>query len=283
MSYSTILALSLAAASGMATGYVVGVSDYDTNVAVEPPQNNCSISDKDASALPVLQSNYQKKPGTGGIDRKKEYPPITSEDNTSDTGFKPDHTNDQKTDAGKPFADGMEAFNRGDYNNARVIWEKALSKNPLDIELLQSLAMAYEAEGNFQEYLNMYDKILQEHPDSIDLYSNLAKLLMDRSRPEEATSVLENAVSKNPNDPEFRYLLADHFAELGDNTAAIDNYNAALSANQDDPWGHFFLGQLYAKTNSALAEAEFEKASTLSVEVAKEVKSFQNQLALSSQ
>ncbi len=254
-----------------------GISIYFVTTEKEPS--------KSTSANSFSRIQCQKPPAASPPPPRfyssKSYSPYLEKQELDQNGVQ-DSFSENKKDSGSSFDEGIAAFTSGDRYKAQQIWEQALSRNPTDIEILQSLSMAYEASGRYQEFVAKYKSIIQTSPDSISLYSDLASSLNAHSQTSEARQILEEGVANNPDDPEFYYLLADHLAENGDFKGAVKHYQDALSIKPNDPWAHFFLGQIYLKAHAALnAQQEFDIASQQSVEVAAEIEEFQRQFEYS--
>lgn len=185
-------------------------------------------------------------------------------------------TNDQKGPS-EVAETAFDEFNRQNYGYAKALWRQALQVDPLNVQILQGLAMAHQAEGTLDEYLEFYRTHLLEHPEALELYGDLAKALVGVERQDEAIRVLEMGVAANDENPQFRYLLADFHAEKGEISEAISLYKVALNQYPQDAWGRFFLGQLYWRLDPALAVVEFDIASSISPSVATEVSTFLKQ------
>lgn len=67
----------------------------------------------------------------------------------------------------------MRAAYRGLWSEARLRWEQALELAPGDPGLLNNLAVAHEALGNYEEARRLYERAVEYAPGSDDIRENL--------------------------------------------------------------------------------------------------------------
>ncbi|MGC4082481.1 MAG: tetratricopeptide repeat protein [Vicinamibacterales bacterium] len=130
------------------------------------------------------------------------------------------------------FADGVKAYNAGDFTSAAAAFERAIAKAPAVPELHVNLALAY----------------------------------LRLSRSTDAAAELEKAAALAPNDPHVHFQLGSAYVELKDLPKAAAALELGLSKATDpkDPLlvdAHVTLGAVYfASNNHEKAQAEYERA-----------------------
>jgi len=71
--------------------------------------------------------------------------------------------------------EGVKAAQRGYWQEALFRFERARSANPKDAEILNDLAVAFEALGRYDEALATYKQALQDTPKSSVIRKNYAR------------------------------------------------------------------------------------------------------------
>ena len=83
----------------------------------------------------------------------------------------------QKADTSSQLEFGVDMARRGLWNEALFRFNRALISRPGDAEILNNIAVAYEALGLFEEALEAYKKALEASPSNRDLRSNYSRFL----------------------------------------------------------------------------------------------------------
>lgn len=84
---------------------------------------------------------------------------------------------EQKKEAGSQLQFGVDMARRGLWNEALFRFKRALVSRPGDAEVLNNIAVAYEALGLFEEALESYKAALEASPDNRDLRANYSRFL----------------------------------------------------------------------------------------------------------
>ncbi|HEX2253862.1 MAG TPA: tetratricopeptide repeat protein [Thermoanaerobaculia bacterium] len=100
------------------------------------------------------------------------------------------------------LAFGVQMAERGLWSEALFRFHKAEDLAPNDFRVVNNLAVAYEANGQFDEALGAYQRALQIQPDNRDLRRNYARFIeFYRSFQPEAASGEPPVTGVAANDP----------------------------------------------------------------------------------
>lgn len=83
----------------------------------------------------------------------------------------------QAADPGAQLEFGVDMARRGLWNEALFRFKRALVSRPGDAEILNNIAVAYEALGLFEQALEAYKEALDASPGNRDLRSNYSRFL----------------------------------------------------------------------------------------------------------
>ena len=124
---------------------------------------------------------------------------------------------------------------------------------------------AYNA-GDFQAAAQAFEAAVQKAPELPELHVNLALAYFRLSRAGDAVAQLEKAASLAPNDPHVQFQLGSAYVEMKDlpKAAAALEQGLAKSTDPKDPLvyqAHVTLGAVYfASGNNDKAQQQFEQA-----------------------
>jgi tetratricopeptide (TPR) repeat protein len=123
---------------------------------------------------------------------------------------------------------GMLAYSYAetrDYESAVATYEKALAKDPENVELHRAYAQALMGMGNTPAARTEFEKILKADPDDAATYIKMAELDRQEGRYDDARKELEHAKtlqSDNPDNPEIPYQQALLEDAVGNQDKAIE-------------------------------------------------------------
>jgi tetratricopeptide (TPR) repeat protein len=123
---------------------------------------------------------------------------------------------------------GMLAYSYAetrDYESAVATYEKALAKDPENVELHRAYAQALMGMGNTPAARAEFEKILKADPDDAATYIKMAELDRQEARYDDARKELERAKahqSDNPDNPEIPYQQALLEDAVGNQDKAIE-------------------------------------------------------------
>lgn len=154
------------------------------------------------------------------------------------------------TNERKSRLEGIELYNRADYDNALGAFRNAVRQDPRDFRSQYYLGVTYERMGNYQQAVQAYKsalKVMRETPagrDAVDyrqvvlntLASTIAK--HDDNRLEQDLLAKQAASASTPDwqRSEDYFVLAKIARYRRDADSAITSYLKAAEMNRDDLW-----------------------------------------------
>jgi tetratricopeptide (TPR) repeat protein len=120
-------------------------------------------------------------------------------------------------------AEGFRQFESGEYRQAVAAYQRALKRNPGNLEVWNNLGNAFASLGEIDPAIEAFEKAIAIRPDLAVLYVNYAKALTPLDRDAERQALMRRAVKVAPEDP-------DILVELGLAEAAMQNFDAAETA-----------------------------------------------------
>ena len=128
---------------------------------------------------------------------------------------------------------GNVFFEKGSYDNALVVYKKALEAAPHNARLHCNLGYLYWGKGNIAEAVKEYEKAII-YDNTYDIaYNNLGVIYLDDlGRVKKAIELFESARKYNPNYALANYNLARSVAITGDKVEAAKLYQIAMDINK---------------------------------------------------
>jgi tetratricopeptide (TPR) repeat protein len=158
---------------------------------------------------------------------------------------------------------------------------KLAKATPMGAEEFAQGVAAYN-KGDFQAAATAFEAAVQKAPTIPDLYVNLALAYFRLERQTEAVANLEKAASLGPDDPKIHYQLGSAYVEMNEYDKAVAAFEKGLSANQNLGTDALALeatstlGAVYfAQGDNDKAEAQFQKVHFSKGEVDKALQLFE--------
>ena len=89
---------------------------------------------------------------------------------------------------------GLDLLRSGKLNEAIVAFDKAIEKDPENINLLNNKAQVLETLGKYEEALELYNKAVKINSDDPDIWNNMAFSFSQVGRYDEAVKAYEKAL-----------------------------------------------------------------------------------------
>ena len=100
----------------------------------------------------------------------------------------------------------------------------------------------------FAESLGYYERALERNPENIQILTNLALAAQGAGKPSRAVEIARRAIKQNPEGAFDLYLfLGDVRASTDDGKGALRDYKSAVNLNPANPAGHLRLLEFYRK------------------------------------
>ena len=117
----------------------------------------------------------------------------------------------------------------GDYENARLSYERAVAADPDNILAKNNLAWVYvEHGGNLDMALRLAEEAKEKAPEDPTITDTLGWIYFKKGSYEAGLANLRSSVDKNPHDPSSLYHLGMAYYKLGRTADAKKEFEAAL-------------------------------------------------------
>jgi Tfp pilus assembly protein PilF len=151
-------------------------------------------------------------------------------------------------------AEGLQALDAGKYQQAAVLFGKAVAADPNDYSAHFNLALAYTMLKRDAEGVVEYKKVLELKPGLYEAELNYGILLIRDKEPAEAVRYLQPAVEQKPKELRPRLYWAQALLDSGDAAGATEQYRAAMELNAKSAEAELGLAHALAKQEK-LADA----------------------------
>lgn len=163
------------------------------------------------------------------------------------------------------FAEGVKAFNAGDFAGAAKLFEAAVEKQPTIADLRVNLALAYFRLNRLPDAVGQLEKAASVKPDDPHLLFQLGSAYVEMKDLAKAASSLEQGLAKatDKNDPlvyEARVTLGAVYFAQNVPDKAQQQYEQAIALRADGALALLGLGKVqFSKGDPKGALATFEK------------------------
>ena len=166
-----------------------------------------------------------------------------------------------------PYADAYDKlafayFTKGDYQNAIINYEKAMSLDSKQkLKIYNHIAAVYEKTNQLDLKLSMLDSVIKYEPNSAITYYDKGLVYSDLMKDQEALVEFKKALELNPKYMEAYRAAGACNINLKQFQKAIDFLNKASELNDADLQTNYFLGAAYINMGDSIkAKQYFEKA-----------------------
>jgi len=133
---------------------------------------------------------------------------------------------------------------------AAIYYEKALTKDPSDINLHYNLSEIYGALGNKDDAMAMHlEKIVKASSDDISALMKLVDYFEADRQYLKVINILKPMLKKRPTDKNIRIKYIESLEKTGQISEVITQYQLLLKTNPKDKVGWFNLGVLLKNKN----------------------------------
>ncbi len=148
-------------------------------------------------------------------------------------------------------SEGVRLYQQGNYQQASVRFQEAISHDPTAANGYYNLAAAlhkagtmYNRPADVRQAEVLYNQCLERDPNHSECYRGLAVLLMETNRQDEAFRLLTSWTNASPERPEPYIELARLYEETGRQPEAKSSLVAALSVDPNNARALTALGRL---------------------------------------
>jgi len=161
-------------------------------------------------------------------------------------------------DPAKAYVQGMEAWERGDLDEAERLLEQAAEGAPKELKHIGNLGNLYHQRGKLVEALSCHEKAADLAPGHPVAHRNRGRALAEMGRFLEASKALDQCLALEPDHAETALLAAQALAESGDKGRAWVRCEQSIADGAASPELHtLYLELLLAceKMDKATAAA----------------------------
>ncbi len=128
---------------------------------------------------------------------------------------------------------GQQAVDRGNINEAIVLYLEILGSNPVDEHALYGIGRASQMDGKTGEAINAYKKALKVNPAFFDAYHSLALAYESVDQTDDAISTLKKASELNNMDASVYNNLGVLYFKINNHTSARNCFERALAIDRN--------------------------------------------------
>jgi tetratricopeptide (TPR) repeat protein len=136
-------------------------------------------------------------------------------------------------------AAGLQAFDAGNYADARRSFEAATQKNPKDYGAFVDLGQTCEKLGDKAAAEAAYKSALAIEPDLVPATAELASLYAQDGRVDDALALARTALARHPGSAPLHESLGIALASRGDQQGATAEFEQAIKLAPSDPMLHY--------------------------------------------
>jgi tetratricopeptide (TPR) repeat protein len=163
---------------------------------------------------------------------------------------------------------GEEFFKKGDYRRAVAYLVEAVKKDQGSAKLWRNLGSAYALAEDYDNAVLCYERALKRNPNDIQSYYNLSLVHNFKGSSDElkkAEDAAQAGLKIKPNEAPLHSSLGNIYADEGRDDSALKEYERAVTINPKDSITRFNLGALHFKRKEIQA-AEGEYRATLQID-----------------
>jgi tetratricopeptide (TPR) repeat protein len=133
---------------------------------------------------------------------------------------------------------GNEAYERGDVDRALALFERAVERDPDDVDARVGRGVVLAAGAYLEEAVEDLSRALELAPGSAEARLNRALVLLAMGEGDRALADLDEAVSREPGRLDARINRSSARAQLGDHAGALADAQAAMESSPEAgaPW-----------------------------------------------
>ena len=170
---------------------------------------------------------------------------------------------------------GNQSFKEAKYDEAIVLYQQFLEKNPTLYQIQASIGDCYKEKGEFDKAIEIYNKVLEEvKTDAVLGKEMAAKALagigscyLKQNKLQEAQDFFKKSIDNSPNDEILAYNVGEICFSSQNLDDALKYFDLAAQIKPDWPDPYLKLGYVYLnKADTAKAIEKFEKFLTLEPE-----------------
>jgi len=160
----------------------------------------------------------------------------------------------------KDYADGINFFQRGQYENAIESFKKSIEKFPDNLKALYTLGLSYLKAGKLDEAIIELNAAGELDPELIEIYLALGECYFRKGESEKALEIFSRALDIQPDNPRAHYNLGIVYYKYDQTEQAIVSFEKSIELDPNFSSAYYQRGLAYVKTGDfAKAIKSFEE------------------------
>ncbi len=160
---------------------------------------------------------------------------------------------------------GNEELNRGNFEEARKIYESVLKRSPKNHVALNNVGISYYYQEESANAERFFKQALAIEPNYIKALANLGKLYYESERQEESLTLINKALSLENDYDLALYVKGRILGEQGDVQNALSHFSQAIKSDPEYSSAYYWRGYYYTMSEKyQLAILDYTKVMQLS-------------------
>jgi len=134
------------------------------------------------------------------------------------------------------YDEAFTAFRKGNYEEARTLFESYVRSNDADAQGQYMLGLSAWKTGDHERANTALTRAVELNGESLKARTNLARVLLERNKPGEALAHIDKAAELSPDSHEVWRVMGNTKAQLGKADEALDAYRKAIMIDEKDAW-----------------------------------------------
>jgi len=162
------------------------------------------------------------------------------------------HTNAQEQDPKALQATAKEFTKQGDYNNAILVLNRALEKEPNNLELKKDLAFTYFLQRDYARALNQAKTFPERKDADVQSFQILAMIYIAIEERKEAERTYRSALKKFPESGALYNEFGEMLSSKNDNAEAIRLWEKGIEVDPNYSGNYFNAAKFYSITSEKI-------------------------------
>lgn len=187
---------------------------------------------------------------TQSFSQEKETVKIGGVDNQTTISKTGMYGGTDSKDAKTFFDQAADYGDKGDFDNAKKFYLKAIKSDDKYVEAYDNIGLVYRRLGDLDKAIEYYKKSIQLYPNGIMAHQNLAAVYGMKKDYSSAIDEYHNILKISPNDPEGYFGIANSYMMLTQYDDALINAKKALELYEQTKSphlgdGYYLIGMIY--------------------------------------
>ncbi len=152
-----------------------------------------------------------------------------------------------KVEQDPKLTEGAQLFQQGKYEEAIILFQKVIEKDPNNVDANYNLALSLLRSGKQDEAIALLEKVKEMKPGMVETYLALGECYFNKGENDKAVSHFERALEMEPNNAEVYYNLGIIHYKNDRTDDAIKNFLTSKNLDPEFAPTYYQLGLAYIK------------------------------------